>query len=266
MKCPTCGENTSDAWEKLIKGFGYQSRPEYGLEVPIEDAAADGARRVSFAWMHCANEDCRQLVVRAHDIYRYRLDGDPTPNERAETWLVYPRRQSRPLDPLVAEEAPDLADDFSEAAAILEISPRMSAVLSRRILADLLERYANLTAYGVSDRIDSFRADAKHPAGLREHMHHFREIADFGAHTQRNDEDQIIDVDPAGAAWMLDYLERLFDYLIVSPAKDREITRQWDKNVADANRRPIKPLPLGADGEAHSEDAEGSGDSSPETS
>jgi hypothetical protein len=34
----------------------------------------------------------------------------------------------------------------------------------------------------------------------------------------------------------------LFDYFIVAPAKDAEQRKAFDKKIADANRKPIKPL------------------------
>lgn len=60
------------------------------------------------------------------------------PMVKTEDWFVLPRFAStaRFIDPLVPAE---LHDDLMEAAAVLEVSPRMSAVLARRILADLLE-------------------------------------------------------------------------------------------------------------------------------
>lgn len=246
MKCPTCSQNTPDAWKKLIVSRAGVTT-KYTLEAPH-------LHYVQFDWMHCANPECRQLIVRGHSTQTRLTSG--VPEETTETWFAHPRRASRPLDPLVSQKAPELADDYAEASAILDISPRMSAVLSRGILADLLERHAGLDDYNLSDRVDKFRADTRHPSMLREHMHHFREIADFGAHTQRNDQDQIIEVDRDGAEWMLDYLERLFDYFIVSPEKDREIAAKWDENLKDAGRRPIKPLPSESDGEGSAQAAD----------
>jgi hypothetical protein len=80
------------------------------------------------------------------------------------------------------------AKDFREACLILDDSPRMSSVLSRRILADLLEQYANLTDYKVATRIDKFIADITHPSRLRDNLHYLREIGDFSAHTMKDDQ------------------------------------------------------------------------------
>jgi Domain of unknown function (DUF4145) len=226
MKCPTCGEHTPDSWQNL-------QPPALG---------ARGNHTIGLGYMQCANNKCGELVVRVHDSYRVP-DGIRGSRPHADAWLAYPGRgEARPIDPLVPDE---FKRDYQEAAAILDISPRMAAVLARSILADLLEKYVKLTDFSLSKRIDKFRADKTRPSNLRENIHHFREIADFGAHTQKNDQDQIIPVDRDGAEWMLDFLDRLFTYFIVEPEKDREMRERWDKNLADAGREPINPLPDG---------------------
>jgi len=126
----------------------------------------------------------------------------------------------------------------------------MSAVLSRGILADLLEEYAKLTDFKLSDRVDKFRANPKYSSSLRENIDHFREIGNFGAHTLKNDQDQIIPVSREEAEWMLDFLDRLFNDLIVGPARDRAMRETWDKNLADAGRKPIPPLSDDAGGDS----------------
>jgi Domain of unknown function (DUF4145) len=196
---------------------------------------------VSFDYMHCANEECKQLVVRVHE--RSTLPPhvfEKNPEDATRTWLARPRDGGRRrIDPLVKDP---FRTDYLEAAAILDASPRMSAVLSRSLLADLLEEFAGLDDFGLNARIKAFRNDANHPSTLRDGMQHFREIGDFGAHTQKNDQAEIIPVTREDAEWMLGYIDRLFDYFIVAPEKDREILDKWDKNIADAGRKEIEPL------------------------
>jgi hypothetical protein len=62
----------------------------------------------------------------------------------------------RSLDPQVP---PEYRKDYLEAAAILDISPRMSAVMSRRVLAELLKKYAGLKQRGLEAQVDAFIAD-----------------------------------------------------------------------------------------------------------
>lgn len=210
-------------------------------------APEDDASRVWLDWMQCANEECGELVIRIHEgaagtSVTLHADGRHTPDvHETRSWMARPRALVRPVDPLVPDP---YRTDYQEAAAILDLSPRMSAVLSRSVLADLLEGYAKLAHYNLSKRIDEFRTDERHPSVLRAGMHHFREIADFGAHTQKSGNDQaVIPVSREDAEWMLEFLDRAFDYFIVGPEKDRKMTEKWDKRLDEAGRKPIPPLP-----------------------
>ena len=156
-------------------------------------------RQVSVDHMACANEPCKQLVVRFHDSYI--VDNGTTSSTKTDTSIGYPRDRVRQVDPHVPEE---FARDFIEAAAILDRSHRMSAVLARRVLSDLLEKYANLGQFSLTTRIDKFIDDTNQPRSLRENLHHLREIADFSAHTQRNDGSEVLDVTREEAEWTLD--------------------------------------------------------------
>jgi hypothetical protein len=237
MKCPTCGENTPDDWKGLVvrPQWSVSSETEYDIEGPDQ-------RRLHFDWMQCANDQCGQVVVRAHETRPTGFLVDSTPEETTDTWMVHPRHGTRPLDPLIAEREPDLARDYAEAVAILDTSHRMSAVLSRRILADLLEKYAGQDAYGLTDRINAFIADNSHPYPLRQNLHYLREIADFSAHTQTNDQLERLDASQEEAEWTLSIVERLFDYFIVAPEKDRKLREGMDAKLEAADRKPIQPL------------------------
>jgi len=195
-------------------------------------------RQVSVDHMACANEPCKQLVVRFHDSYI--VDDGTTSSTKTDTSIGYPRDRVRQVDPHVPEE---FARDFIEAAAILDRSHRMSAVLARRVLSDLLEKYANLGQFSLTTRIDKFIDDTNQPRSLRENLHHLREIADFSAHTQRNDGSEVLDVTREEAEWTLDVVERLFDHFIVTPEKDRAIREGIDAKIKEAGRKEIKPLP-----------------------
>lgn len=229
MKCPTCNEHTPDHWEWL-----YTATDE--LEFPAKQGS------ISIEWMYCANNDCKDLILRVHGTRREYAGGGPVPISHTDTWLAYPKfgQTSRPIDPLVPDE---IKRDYAEAAIILEQSPRMSAVLSRRILADLLEKYAGKTHFGLADRIDAFNAETKHPYELRKNLHYLREIADLSAHTKVNDQAQIVDVDGKEAEWTLEILDQLFDYFIISPEKNRTMRAAIDEKLNEAHRKPIKPLP-----------------------
>jgi hypothetical protein len=130
----------------------------------------------------------------------------------------------------VNSAAPDLARDYTEASAILDDSHRMSSVLSRRILQDILERYADRKEYKLEDRIDEFLEDKRFPSSVKQSLHHLRDIANFCAHTKKEKATgEIIEVTPAEAEWTLDVIDGLFDYFIITPARDQKRRENWDK-------------------------------------
>jgi hypothetical protein len=258
MKCPTCLQHTTpDSWtlyetqeppihEEQAKMLAYGQKAINAGERPVY--TEDGTL-YWFDWMRCANKDCKQLVIRMHGT-KPIAPGGPLSHVYAarpadaysESWIVLPRFGSaaRPVDPLVPAR---LRDDLSEAAAILDLSPRMSAVLTRSILADVLAQYAGHEEFKLADRIDSFNKDTAHPRALRENLHRFREVANLGAHTTTSDQGEVIEIEREEAEWTIDLVERLFDYLIVTPAGDKKMRDAIDEKVKAASRKPIKPLP-----------------------
>jgi hypothetical protein len=157
-----------------------------------------------------------------------------------QTWTVRPRFGVRSIEREVPEP---YRTDYLEAAALLDVSARMSAVLSRRLLYDLLAQYAGIAEYTLKGSIDAFVADTAHPRKIRENLHLLREMGDFGAHTQKNDQSEIVNVSREEAEWTLNVIDRLFDYFVVSPTKDKALHDAWDEKLQATGRKPIPPLP-----------------------
>jgi len=235
MKCPTCGQHTPDAWRHLVQSEDEDDDDD----LVVRGTEGERLRDVHVDWMHCANDDCRELVMRVHESYPTMYRGEPV-TQTAAMWMVRPRGVQRQVNPDVPKR---FRDDYLEAARILNDSPRMSAVLSRRVLADLLEEYAGLGNFSLTARIDKFIADTRHPIDLRRNLHYLREIGDFSAHTQRNGVLEVVGIDPLEAEWTLDIIDRLFAYLIESPNADEQVRLRLDEKIKAAGRRPIKPLP-----------------------
>lgn len=256
MQCPSCGQHTPDSWKKLLVAPGAPphrpARTELEVQGPFDTVTPREEHRplaeVGFDWMNCANPKCGDLVIRMHETRDPVTLIDEQTGERTygglelvtTTSQVRPRFKSRPLPDEVNDP---WRKDYLEAAAILVASPRMSAVLSRRILGDLLEQYAGLSQFRLEDRVDAFIADETRPREIRENLHYFREIANFGAHTQKDDQQEIIDVTEEEAEWTLDILDSLFEHFIVVPARDHGIRESIAAKIAKAGRTPITPLP-----------------------
>jgi len=235
MRCPTCGQNSPETWKVLKVDFGG------GTASYRDDIRGPGADRYKVDWMQCANQDCREIVIRVHKT-GIRITGGQEPVGVVTSLVVWPPGGAarRVVDPIVP---PPMRDDLNEAASILDLSPRMSAVLARSILADLLAEFAGHKEFGLETQIDSFNKNTSHPRALRENLHRFRETANLGAHTTTSDQGAVIRVEREEAEWTLDLVARLFDYLIVTPASDKKMRDAIDEKIRAANRKPIKPLP-----------------------
>lgn len=249
MQCSVCSEHTPDAWAPLAayeypenddRPFPLNRGAEQTEELIVSlERGVDDIYRLE--WMRCARTECRQITVRVRLERRMIADSGWGTGKETQ-WLAVPQfARARPISDLVPET---MARLYREASMILDISPSASAVLSRRVLADLLKQCAECNEYGLADRIHSFREDREHPKGIRDNLHHFREAANLGAHTETDKDDQaeIIEVDREEAEWTLDILDRLFDYFIVTPARDAEMQKRIEAKGDRAGRKPIAPL------------------------
>ena len=205
---------------------------------PKEDMPTGGAVTVTVKWLVCQNTECRQILVqinRNEQIY-----GGTGRQPKSESWIALPKKKAPPQ---VSVQVPDPSrSDYIEADTILEDSPRMSSVLSRRILADLLKQYAKIDNPNLVSQVDAFVKDLHHPSRLRENLHYLREMGNFGAHTQVDDEQQIINVSLEEAQFTLKVIGDLFDYFIVAPKRDELIRAEFDKKLDAAGRKAIPRL------------------------
>jgi hypothetical protein len=259
MVCPFCLHDIAATWQWLTTHTDELGRPRPQFlpqilsDVPSAPETAGVRITVTVQWLLCQNTECRQVIVQIVRV-EHKL-GSQAEVPKQESWIALPKKRSIPIvDPLVPMS---MKNDYIEAWAILDDSPRMSSVLSRRVLADLLKKYAGLTQYVLAQRIDAFAANAHHPSRLRENLHYLREIGDFSAHTQEqkqvtpeqnaqpaeeqsSDADTvIINVTREEAEWTLKIVADLFDYFVVAPEKDKRLRASFDEKIKAAGRKPI---------------------------
>ena len=242
MRCPHCSHDIAELWQPM-----HTITDRYGKPIarPSEDLAEhiEEAVRFRLHWMFCHNEECQRLIIRVTRT-RWQKEQGPSYESVDEYWFAVPRRPTpKPIHPLVLET--EYSTIYRQASLILDDSPMASAALSRRVLADLLHDYGKYTQHGLSVRVNAFIADKKNPRHLRENLHHFREMANFSVHTQKDETaGTIIKVDHEEAEWMLDVLDRLFEFYIVEKAHSARMRAAFDEKIKKAGRDPIPPLPL----------------------
>jgi hypothetical protein len=226
VQCPRCSQFSPDAWQtaqivnKTLRG-ATQGNHIHNDEPGRARREPDGDIRYQLDWMFCANPDCGKALIRVERTYRVFKEGEPD-SFASEHWLAVTRRLTRPIDPIVVTNEPELAKDFGEAAAVLAESPRLAALLARRIEADLLLEYGKYKG-DLFVQVDAFIADPGNPSGLKAVIDAPRQVGNWTAHKKTSVTNDIVEASPEEAELSLQVVDRLFDFYIVQPAKDAAI-------------------------------------------
>lgn len=156
---------------------------------------------------------------------------------------VWPKRQA------TRNPAPEVAEpyrtDFTEACAVLPLSPKASAALSRRTLQAILRDKAGTTKKDLYDQIEEIVTSGKYPTYLTEDLHAVRNIGNIAAHTMKStNTGEILDVEAGEAEWNLDVLEALFDYFFVQPTIAKKRRDELNAKPKQANKPEISEIIL----------------------
>ena len=158
-----------------------------------------------------------------------------------KTHLLWPRTgQYRAVPDNLPET---IREDFEQACAVLESSPKASAALSRRCLQHVLLDKAGVKKGNLSDQIDEVLAQPL-PSELSKIIDLVRQTGNLAAHpikSQRTGE--IVDVEPQEAECNIEVLEMLFDYYYEQPRRMEERRKQLNEKLAEAGRPPMKTPP-----------------------
>jgi hypothetical protein len=156
-----------------------------------------------------------------------------------EAFTAFPKNAS--ARPLPAEVPNPYKQDFDEAVAVLSLSPKASAALSRRILQAILREKANTKKRDLADQIDEVIALGHLPTHILEGLDAVRNIGNFAAHAIKSTSTgEIVEVEPGEAEWNLDVLESLFDHSFVQPALTAKRKAALNEKLKDANKPQLK--------------------------
>ncbi len=197
MKCPHCEHAIHETTRSLSLGFGSDSAGFHAVEAA-----------------KCPADGCQRYIV-----WLVNHDGQRT--------LIYPSAQpARPPAPAEVPEA--IRSDYDEAAAVLPVSAKASAALSRRCLQHVLRDAGGVTASTLFKEIQEVLDAGRLPSELADNLDYVRVVGNFSAHPEK-DQMGIVDVETGEAEWTLDVLDGLFDHFYVKPA------------IAPRSGKPSKP-------------------------
>lgn len=217
MKCPHCDVGIHDSFQR-----------HHPFEV---------AGQAWTALFQCCPE-CHQAIIRLGA--RVQIPANQGPGRTTvDTFTVYPRNAS--ARPLPAEVPDPYKQDFNESVAVLPLSPKASAALSRRTLQAILRDKAGTNSKDLFDQIEEVVASGKLPSHIADDLHAVRNIGNFASHEIKSKvTGAIVEIEAGEAEWNLDVLESLFDFYFVEPTKAAKRKADLNLKLKEAGK-PLIP-------------------------
>lgn len=201
--CPFCN------FSQII---GEDSQQRDQVSIDLEGGLPSQTRFVTQAYA-CTNPDCRRISL-SLDLYGFVNYGQGSRQRKYLTHTLLPRSSSKPQPEYIPYA---LREDYDEACAIRDLSPKAAATLVRRCLQGMIRDFCKIDdKRTLADEIKALKAlvdEGRAPSGVTaesvEAIDHVRGIGNIGAHMEK-DIDLIVDVDPNEAQVLIELVEMLF--------------------------------------------------------
>ena len=192
-KCPYCEFNST---------IGDANHSEWVL-VFDNDNESGGSLALAVLSIVCPNADCRKVTLKASLSPALLQGGRWGPGKTIESWSLRPSSSAMALPDYIP--AP-IKEDYMEACAIRDLSPKASATLSRRCLQGIIRDYWKITKHRLVDEINALKdlTDIEIWQGIDA----VRQIGNIGAHMEK-DINVVLEVDPEEAQLLIGLIEML---------------------------------------------------------
>ena len=207
MKCPYCGREYPLSKAKKYCTFYTEADYFFNFDMICQNAYL-GKLPDAFELrvMKCPAEDCGKIVITLDHIMNIQ--------EANKEKIIDNNNLHHQIMPVcITRNFPDyvptnIIEDYREAAAVLDLSPKASAVLSRRCIDELITDHFKVTQGTLYDKINSLekQLSSKMIAALNS----LRSIGNAGAHLKMSS-DIIVDVSKEEAQAFLWFIEYIID-------------------------------------------------------
>lgn len=193
--CPHCDRKTT------INSDNFRSHEN---EMMIDNV--EGYRLLRDEWIVCPNTDCKKITLRVI-LHKYAYDSRYAQYSKGEiirAWNLLPNSLAKVFPEYIPKA---IRNDYEEAAAILELSPKASATLSRRCLQGIIRDFWGVSKSRLVDEINA--VEEKMDPLTWKSIDAVRKVGNIGAHMEK-DINVIVDVDPKEAFLLIELIELLF--------------------------------------------------------
>ncbi len=216
--CPFCDS------DQVVTGEGRQAT---FADLTIDNA--DGPRRLVVKFVVCPNPACRQFSLNVSLHGREASGNRAYTGRHIKTWDLVPPSRARSFPATVP---PHILEDYREACLTVELSPKVSAALSRRCLSEILRDYWRVQPGRLGDEFRQIKAAAD-PLTW-EAIESVRSSGLVGARME-SEGAEIQDVDPGEAQLLIGLIETLIrDWYV---ARDERRKRLAELKQIAGNRK-----------------------------
>jgi hypothetical protein len=132
------------------------------------------------------------------------------------------------------------AAEVKEAHAILELSPKASAAISRRTLQRALREKEGVEMRTLHEEIRAVLEAKQLPPYLARDLDAIRNVGNFAAHPIKDtNTGEVVNVEPGEAEWTLAILEELLVFYYVQTSNSAVRRDALNKKLSDAGRKPL---------------------------
>ncbi|WP_311238267.1 MULTISPECIES: DUF4145 domain-containing protein [unclassified Xanthomonas] len=187
----------------------------------------------------CLNQSCKEFTLHA---YLHSLSpGTPGRSEKVtlvEDWRLRPTSAEKPMPDYIPSP---ILEDYREACAIVSLSPKASATLSRRCLQGMIRDFWNISGRTLHEEINKLE-DKINPATF-DAINAIKKIGNIGAHMER-DINVVVDVDPQEASLLIDMIEMLIkDWYVERHDREQRIARLLEMSKIKQEARKTTESP-----------------------
>lgn len=196
--CPYCGRAQSYSNANML--ISYAPNDCYNRQKASTD--------VIIYHIRCSNVDCQKIIITGRFIISNE-QFDISPQHVHKTYPDYIPKQIR--------------DDYTEAADIIELSPKAAATLFRRCLQGMIHDFWDIHEKNLNAEISSLKE--KVPLPLWNALDALRKIGNIGAHMEK-DVNLIVDIDISEAKKLQKLIEMLFDKWYIAKHDEEELLNE----------------------------------------
>ncbi|PHQ30180.1 DUF4145 domain-containing protein [Leeuwenhoekiella nanhaiensis] len=224
--CPHCNSPTT------INNHDFHS-----TKSTLDISNTNGYRSLEVVWIVCPSQRCKKisLYIDIYEAVKSSLHSGYDRGSFIKTWTLLPDTNAKVFPEYIPLA---IRNDYEEAHAILELSPKASATLSRRCIEGMIRDFWNVkenslykSINAIENRVDPLTWKA---------IDSVRKVGNIGAHMEK-DINLIIDVEPNEAKLLIGLIELLLEewYIhrhereqklnsIIAIADDKEENRKKD--------------------------------------